>query len=155
MTKSKEVRPLQVGERVRVYDTYVQVGEIDAINTSGNIRIKSGSAWYHPKQCRRLIKKPRPKPQERTEATVIVCGEEFQMISLTVGCRAIRESVTFDARHPANRFRLIELRPGEIPVSRDDLAKAWDNEVFPELLNSENSWTFPAFCAALDLPEAK
>lgn len=119
MTKSKEVRPLQVGERVRVYDTYVQVGEIDAINTSGNIRIKSGSAWYHPKQCRRL--KPRPKPQERVRAERwVVTRTDGLRIGYPSKSQADGDTLGMACRH------FVELRPAEVVVSRDDLAKAWD-----------------------------
>lgn len=54
----------KVGDRVKVYDGgYGYSGTVDAIEAnSSRVRISCRVSWIHPKQCRRL--KPRPKPRE-------------------------------------------------------------------------------------------
>lgn len=48
-----------VGQRVAVYDGIVRrVGTVAACEGE-QIKIAEDECWYHPKQCRRLVKKPR------------------------------------------------------------------------------------------------
>lgn len=52
--------PLKVGDRVAVYDGVLKYCRtIEAIAPSGAVRISGSTAWFHPKQCRRLVKKKR------------------------------------------------------------------------------------------------
>lgn len=60
MTQPK--KPLQVGERVAAYsggDRHVGTVERKLSSGAYEIDVESGHLLVHPKQCRRLVKKPR------------------------------------------------------------------------------------------------
>ena len=56
----------KVGDRVRVYmghyadkQGHYKDLEIIEISEQGGIKVNSWDGWYHPKQCRKLVKKKR------------------------------------------------------------------------------------------------
>lgn len=66
----KERKPFSVGEEVAVYDSFNGLngafGKIIYIDLVNKLQIKFkhphlNDRWFHSKQCRRLIKKPKPK----------------------------------------------------------------------------------------------
>lgn len=142
MTKRKEVRPLQVGERVRVYGNLKGGKEANGITATvaeNSVEFGPGPGWItvaftedgvpftkhvHPRQCVRLIKKPRPKPQERVgfrrhKWLNVFADSEYFLDS------ADEAKKWADSRNFIRTVHLVELAPGEVVVSRDDLAKAW------------------------------
>lgn len=64
MTEPK--RTFQVGDRISYYDSgfrYIgEIVEIDTSSVSESIFVNGFEHWLHPKQCRRLIKKPKKCP---------------------------------------------------------------------------------------------
>jgi hypothetical protein len=55
-----------------------------------------------------------------------------------------------------NTFRVREVLPGSVSITREQLAKAWDNDVrgVRDLKSSLHSRTFEILCKALGLDEA-
>lgn len=55
-------KPFKVGDRVRVYiglDEPLEGKILEIGQTTGHLRLEEHFGFYHPKQCRRLIKKKR------------------------------------------------------------------------------------------------
>lgn len=89
-------KPFEKGERVTVYSTcygapLVTKGTIEAIAQGLlNVRFDAKSeigntgCWAHPRQCRRLIKKPR----RRVWVNFYACGDAFMYASMDVAMKA-------------------------------------------------------------------
>ena len=159
-------RPLQVGDRVRVYCTHDHwdgvVSRIQNVTFKHDkptvemvfVKQPNGVEYrQHPKQVRRL--KPRPAKQpESPRVERLECYAVKKM-----GCiKQLQWSYPLAGEILAHRF--VELREGEsicprgsIPLSRADLEKAWDACDFANRKATNGAEMFERFCAALNLPK--
>lgn len=160
----KQHKPLQVGDRVRVFSHYGPYkGTVAAVGVSGNtprgfvkglLRIVNdeGQEWLqHPRQCVRLRKKAK---QETERVELWVSRKDYAGIPPLNSARLV---VSRAALVPDRYARLLEVRPGERVLSREDLAKAWDKTMgerggWPM---SSDSASFAELCAALGLGLSK
>lgn len=144
----KEPRPLKQGDVVRVYDGHIvakgvvaEMGEGPSFPGAVRVVVQCGHQFtkglYHEKQVRRL--KPRKKPEPQEERV-----ERWMM-------RSKLAAAFFTAPQPPKdgfeMIHLIELKSGEIPLSRDALERVW-NEQAPIVPASENMM-FKGICKAL------
>lgn len=127
----------KVGDRVAVYDKdIIRRGEIISVGMLCEVLCGDCSWLFHPKQLRRL--KPKPKSENKV-------AREFW-----VHPQYDKKTLTFEALankpvHGDFYIHVTELPPGSAVVTREELAKAWDN-----------SGTLPAFLKHLGLsPEGK
>lgn len=126
MTKSKEVRALKVGDRVFVSDlgqkfkgTVHSIGSVWVTVVSD---IDGTCRPYDPKQLsRRLIKKPRPKPQERERLEFWV---PFPLNVLAIP-PLNSGRISISRAELTNGAHLVEKLPGEIIIDRKTLAEAF------------------------------
>jgi hypothetical protein len=165
-------KEFKVGDRVRVYGQLLGDVEVSGhkarivenCETFGppngwlTITFERGGREYrkhvHPKQCRRLVKKPKKPTQERVKATIQSQGDYYQFLSAVRGEKVLRLSQTFDPRCPRHLYYLVEVKPGEVVVNRDALAKAWDELVGGMRSSYDKSATstvFIEFCKSLGL----
>jgi hypothetical protein len=142
MTTQK--KPLVPGDRVRVYGRPSPglgvnawsgrvVTQDPGPHEGGTITVLSdygqGRFDVHPKQCRRLVKK-KPKPA-REEARI----ERWLVNDCPYQCSTTKE----EAQKHAAQFgwkdapkRLVELHPGEVPVSREAVTRLLKDLHFEE-----------------------
>jgi len=147
--------PLKIGERVRVFSHYGPYdGEVTAVEVRGNtprgfvdglIRVKNsdGEEWFqHPRQCVRLRRRERSEKRERilryTNKFLVdgrCNGRAVPLYESSPACQA-----GFKIAH-GTVLRLVELRPGEVVLSRAELEKAWDSlrEKFSHAVNSSHT----------------
>lgn len=160
--------PLSPGDRVRVrngtgnFRSIVGKGKItgEVMGLGGNRRCfnvlierKDGRPWHNYRawenQCTRL--RPKPRKQEKRENRVHwvlrnpVSGSSGAFF--TSKQEAMQTSL-FEMEG-WKLFRLVELDSDEIPVSRKDLARAWE-KVAPIGYSA-----FPDLCRLLGFPEEK
>lgn len=158
----KERKPFEVGERVRVFSHYGPWdGVVKAVNTRGNsprgyvdgllvVENEEGRGWYqHPRQCVRLKRK-----QKKEEARVeIITDTDFSAIRLgeaRTGNKILCWKLgSYEFPGAARTIHLVELKPGEVIVSKESLAKAWDASYLVE--PSAKSSAFLTICEALGL----
>lgn len=151
--KKPELKP---GDKVRVFEstglfdgTVVDVTakhrpEILVRYSDG---IKGFDKWVFREQCRRL--KPKAKPErERRYWRVLNCS-----LWSTKGGR--RHFATLAAPGKTDLI-MTELKPGEVPVSREALAAAWDGSLKGHewecgVPDAHSSFVFDAFCKELGL----
>lgn len=172
--------PLKAGERCAVYRSGVRGtgkvthGSPGPGNASGGIWVEldkkmlaedhSHAVFVSPKQCRRLRKK---KPVERVEK--IWAKVNVQMLDKQTHQQLDNRQFNFffyDSGQFLNELilplegngPLVSLRLGEILVSKEALARAWDEEVVPgsgrAFNKSADSETFKDLCKALGLKES-
>lgn len=141
----------EVGDRVALYvDCARLTGVLSmATNKGCNVKTDCGRNYpAHPKQLRRL--KPKPPQAEKAREWWIEKSESYD------GKVYDTDPRTWKA-HGRTRLDLIkhvrEVIPGEVSVSREKLAKAWDNSRC-EILGAK-MMDFDLFCKALGLPEVK
>ena len=101
-------KPLQPGDRVRIYDAgsypLPMCGTVLSVNVLVDVKTKDGSNWSgFPEQLRRLKPSPAKQEQERP-----------------------RYRGLCQAKYNGNpvKFAVIELRKGEVVVDREALARA-------------------------------
>ncbi len=149
--------PLKPGDRVAVYGTNVlktapherKTGTVIGGGKSGNsehfvnVDLDGGEkhCTFHAQQCRRLKAKPRPQQEGK---------ERLQYWVLDTG-----KTVNF-SREPVPKFNHVqEVREGERVVSREDLARAWNENKGCFGVNDCGDTVgrehFNAFCKALGL----
>lgn len=117
-------KELRKGDRVRVYFTAgcgekCTVDEVPNIDCVRLISFEGQVIFAHPNQCRRL--KPKKKAPERLERWLVNdCAYQCS----TTKEEALKHAAQFDWKDPPKR--LVHLKDGEIPVSREALAAAWE-----------------------------
>jgi hypothetical protein len=161
-------KPIELGDRVKVFSHYGDykgtvcatgvISENRYRRAEGLIRVRTdlGEEWTaHPRQCARL--KPRPK-RDRIRARVAFCEADRALVKCLVFDRLgqqLFEKHTMRAGVTPDGACLSEIRQGEVIVSRDALAKAWDRKVYAgwpdELESADKSPTFLEFCKELGL----
>lgn len=125
-------KPFEVGEMVKVYFT-AGGGEIARVVEAVNkdclkLITHTGDVFAHPRQCVRLRKKPK-EPNERVMLNVST-GSLCGALALKCGEGTLPvQACSGSLGEMGGMILLTELREGEIPLSRDELAKAW-NETF-------------------------
>lgn len=164
MKQHKPLKPLKVGDRVRVYCAARQLN-----GAKGTIycACQSGAAWgvkldrptdlaeipdCYDHQLRRLL--PRKAKQETERVELWVSRKDYAGIPPLNSARLV---VSRAALVPDRYARLLEVRPGERVLSREDLAKAWDKTMgerggWPM---SSDSASFAELCTALGLGLSK
>lgn len=152
----KTKRPLQVGERVRVFFC-AGSGEIATIREVANdqcleLFCSDGSTIFaNPRQCVRLKKKQKPQEPKRMEMKGETNGSAFYVSEAKYGqVYMVRLRGPID-KGPGRSFHLVELQPGEFITSKAKLAEAWDNapNVEAYALKAEHSYMFKHICKEL------
>lgn len=153
---SKEKRAIEVGDRVACYWS-AGTREICTVEEiiPGGYRVKSAGGatlFAHPRQCRRL-KSAKPKEEERVERVFNKYHLSMQsMDGAAINAYLSRAACQRETQCGYNSaLRLLEVRPGEIVVSRHDLDRAWrETECCME---GNDAQVFRQLCKALGLPE--
>ncbi|MGZ3713093.1 MAG: hypothetical protein ACXWQO_19665 [Bdellovibrionota bacterium] len=139
-------REFKVGDMVRIFSEYGQHdGKIDAIAASnGHIRTEKFSTWYHPKQCRRLIRKAKPAPAMHKRIQRWLATPNAGTGACAFWSR--EEAAKYPMHDPVH---LVELKSGEVITNKLDLLKA-----VQEYYSSAdmNSMKFNRFCDSLGIP---
>lgn len=146
----------EVGQRVRVYDTDYQKGFVEASvemidPVDGAIKCYGIPEFFHPKQVRRLRKKEKPKEEGRASGWISGLAPESPIGGYLLHSSPVGLGLP---------IKLVELRPGEIPVSREALAKAFvalDDKYGKSrtIVDLRGEAWFPEFCKSLGLEDSK
>ena len=156
-------KALAVGDRVRVYEATLEpwVGKVVQVgNIAGAeyVHVKAGNETYqvHPLQCRR--RRATAKPAEpswedrlRLEAKKAVLSDTVIPHTVVLYHSELRAMFRDGARWGAANSK-----PGIRVVSREELAKAWDEKVCfsePVCPTDESSSGFHVLCKALGFPK--
>jgi hypothetical protein len=163
----------KVGDPVTLYWNGAEVyeGEIASLEGQGRVLVrvdnedgKTGSMYHaHRRQCR-FRKVERPSAPKKREARRIwiyeSCFAEVLKLSdfdcLTENPQVFTrrtDAIGSSGKEPMAEFR--EVLPGEVTISREELAKAWDSFCYPTQDKSSDSFAFKNFAKYLGLEVPK
>lgn len=144
-------KALAVGDRVRVYEATLEpwVGKVVQVGNivgAEYVHVKAGNETYqvHPLQCRRLRKR------ERLVRWIYIGGSLLEA--------SYQQRFTGTLEVGRKEYRLEEVPPGSVVVTREELAKAWDEKVCfsePVCPTDESSSGFHVLCKALGFKESQ